>query len=186
MSESYEEAFEAKWGALSAYNRSRTKGVKHPSATTSRMLRLQARYQQLQALGLDVVTEEPTGPEKANRDVLLEDCEQMIRRADEIDRDREPDHELKTWPGAFKAVAERIKRHEVRKTDDRSFAVGQVLWLREWDDDKKAYTGQHMRALVTYLSAPGTWGLPDNVAVMSIEILATRLMAPATPPVTPL
>jgi hypothetical protein len=41
-------------------------------------------------------------------------------------------HDLKTWPEHFAAVASGAKRAEIRRCDDRTFAVGDVLRLREW------------------------------------------------------
>ncbi len=83
-------------------------------------------------------------------------------------------HELKTWPGPFQAVLDGTKRHEIR-VNDRGFAVGDVLWLREWHTaggkyyDQDEYSGRELRAVVTYLTPGGEWGLPDRLCVMSIE-----------------
>lgn len=49
-------------------------------------------------------------------------------------------HELKTDPAVFAAVIAGIKTHEIR-FDDRAFAVGDVLHLRE-----TRFTGYEMRA----------------------------------------
>lgn len=65
-------------------------------------------------------------------------------------------HELKTWPTYFEAILSGAKRFEVRK-NDRDFAVGDVLVLREWDPapaggrSAPAYTGRQFVARVTYL-----------------------------------
>jgi len=40
-------------------------------------------------------------------------------------------HDLKCWPGPFAAVASGLKTFEIRK-DDRPYAVGDTLILREW------------------------------------------------------
>jgi hypothetical protein len=79
------------------------------------------------------------------------------------------EHALKTWPESFGAVAYGIKRHEVR-VNDRGFRVGDFLLLREFWPDVERFTGSAIRVRVTYLSAGGTWGLPAELCVMSIEL----------------
>lgn len=110
-------------------------------------------------------------------------------------------HILKTHPDPFAAVLSGEKRHEIR-VDDRGFAVGDVLELREWVPHERTvdrarldtsgtaftgpakyentgecrfyvvaphYTGRSIRARVTYKTPGGTWGLPKEICVMSIE-----------------
>jgi hypothetical protein len=91
------------------------------------------------------------------------------------------EHDLKTWPEPFQAVLDGCKRYEVR-VDDRGFAVGDMLVLREWDPDndymplvdRSRYTGRTLRARVTYKTPGGAWGLPKELCVMSIELLEPR------------
>lgn len=85
-------------------------------------------------------------------------------------------HELKTWPEPFGAVLEGRKRYEIRH-DDRGFAVGDVLHLKEWGPSPQGfgyanvgYTGRECKAKVTYMTPGGAWGLPHNVCVLSIEV----------------
>jgi hypothetical protein len=78
-------------------------------------------------------------------------------------------HELKCWPAPFSAIRRGAKHHEVRKTTDRHFCEGQRLLLREWNPITKEYTGQTEAVRVSYVSVPGSWGLPDDTAVLSIE-----------------
>lgn len=77
-------------------------------------------------------------------------------------------HELKCWPEPFNAIADGSKTHEVRKAD-REFEVGQRLLLREWDDFRMLYTGRQELVEITYISDPGTFGLPNDVAVLSVR-----------------
>src|SRR5690606_28445539 len=41
-------------------------------------------------------------------------------------------HDLKCWPEPFRAIVAGAKRHEFRR-DDRGYALGDVLYLYEWD-----------------------------------------------------
>lgn len=85
------------------------------------------------------------------------------------------EHELKCWPLPFQATIDRQKHHEVRRAD-RPFAVGDMLFLREWDplvDGEVKYTGRTLRARVTYISAPSSWELPGHLCVLSIVVEST-------------
>lgn len=77
-------------------------------------------------------------------------------------------HELKTWPEPFQAVWDRRKRFEVRQ-NDRSFAVGDLLVLREWNPDYD-YTGRVILAEILHVECR-TWGLPARLAVLGIDII---------------
>jgi len=101
-------------------------------------------------------------------------------------------HELKTWPDPFEAIWDGRKRYEVRE-NDRDFHVGDALRLREfephapcagsgrvWDNGDRTdcgcekphglYTGRVLDAKVTYMTESGSWGLPDDLCVLSIEV----------------
>jgi hypothetical protein len=58
-------------------------------------------------------------------------------------------HELKSWPDFFEPIMSGEKKFELRN-DDRRFAVGDVLHLREYDDRKGRYTGRSVKKRVTY------------------------------------
>ena len=77
-------------------------------------------------------------------------------------------HTLKTWPEMFRAVVSGHKTHEIRN-NDRGYAVGDVLYLHEWEPAKQAYTGNTYAVEVTFLTLGGEWGLPLNTCVMSIR-----------------
>jgi hypothetical protein len=90
-------------------------------------------------------------------------------------------HQLKSWKGTFDAVADGSKKHEVRKTD-RDFTVGDTLILREFTPevsesgvvlDKEghtqgSFTGQTLMRKITYISPPGSFGLPKDLCVLSL------------------
>jgi hypothetical protein len=87
-------------------------------------------------------------------------------------------HVLKIWPGEFDAVSSGAKLHEVRR-HDRDFAVGDLLVLSEFvpdgTSDTKTHksngtlTGRVVLRRVTYVTPGGSWGLPADVAVLSIR-----------------
>lgn len=78
-------------------------------------------------------------------------------------------HFFKTHPEPFDKILQGAKSHEIRK-DDRAGrpGVGDLLILREWCPDHREYTGRQVERRVTYVTEPGTWGLPTDVYVMSI------------------
>ena len=57
-------------------------------------------------------------------------------------------HELKILPEYFSEVLGRVKNFEVRK-NDRNYAVGDTLLLREWDGT--AFTGRRLLRRVGYI-----------------------------------
>jgi hypothetical protein len=78
-------------------------------------------------------------------------------------------HLLKCWPGPFKAIREGRKHHEVR-VNDRGYAEGDRLVLSEWEQGR-GFSGETAVCDVTYITTGGSFGLPENLCVMSIEML---------------
>lgn len=74
-------------------------------------------------------------------------------------------HELKCALPYFHSVACGEKRFEIR-LDDRNYKVGDVLYLREWDDE---YTGAFVFAKVTCIT---DFQQKPGYVVMSIEVLS--------------
>jgi hypothetical protein len=74
-------------------------------------------------------------------------------------------HELKCWPEYFGPVKAGIKPFEIRK-DDRGYAVGDHLRLREWRWKDETYTGDEVTVRVTYLTG---WAQQPEHVVMGIE-----------------
>lgn len=77
-------------------------------------------------------------------------------------------HELKCHPQEFAAMANGAKGHEVRRFD-QDFQTGDWLLLREWDPETGCYSGQQMFREITYITPPGSFGLPADVNVMSVK-----------------
>jgi len=81
-------------------------------------------------------------------------------------------HELKCWPEPFEAIQRGDKTFELRR-DDRGFALGDTLVLREYKPEggyPGTYTGrQTTRSTVTYILHGGRFGLPPDLCVMAIR-----------------
>lgn len=73
-------------------------------------------------------------------------------------------HELKSCPRFFDAVASLRKTFEIRR-NDRNFKVGDRLMLREWDGQK--FTGRWLARRVTYVS---DYEQKDGFVVMAIDL----------------
>jgi hypothetical protein len=87
-------------------------------------------------------------------------------------------HRLKTWPEVYEAILTRAKTFDVRR-DDRGFAVGDQLVLREWRPDTGEYTGRSITVLVTYLLAGGQFGVAPGYVCMSIRRVPSLEKKPA-------
>lgn len=77
-------------------------------------------------------------------------------------------HELKTWPQHFTGIALGRKNFEVR-FDDRHFAIGDELVLREWCPITGLYTDREEIRFVTYV-LKGFEGLKDGFVVMGLQV----------------
>lgn len=59
-------------------------------------------------------------------------------------------HDLKILPMYFEDVVTMVKPFEVRKYD-RAYAVGDTLLLREYDVNKRDYTGRATERRISYI-----------------------------------
>lgn len=80
-------------------------------------------------------------------------------------------HELKCWPDFFSAVQSWEKMFEIRH-NDRSFEVGDSLWLREWNQANADYTGASIRRVISYITDFPA-GLRDGYVCMGLADLRT-------------
>lgn len=87
-------------------------------------------------------------------------------------------HDLKVWPEFFAALVEGTKMFEVRR-NDRGFAVGDVLHLREWTPERPdheapthgAYTGRDVYRTVSYVltgHVGGSFGIYYGFCVLGL------------------
>lgn len=74
-------------------------------------------------------------------------------------------HEVKILPEYFDAVDKGVKTWELRY-DDRGYAVGDLLILKEWQDGE--YTGRRLTFKITYV-LKGYAGLVDGWTILSIK-----------------
>jgi hypothetical protein len=81
-------------------------------------------------------------------------------------------HELKTWPSVFQHMVDGVKTFEYRK-DDRHYAVGDTLRLREWSPSICEYSGREVAVEVVYKVDGGQFGIPAGYCVMSVRLSCT-------------
>lgn len=75
--------------------------------------------------------------------------------------------DLKTWPEYFEAVLRGAKTFEVR-TNDRPYAVGDVLNLHEYLPLSGSQTGRNLMVRVSYILPDGPFAFPGYV-IMAIK-----------------
>ncbi|MFZ2619561.1 MAG: DUF3850 domain-containing protein [Alphaproteobacteria bacterium] len=74
-------------------------------------------------------------------------------------------HILKSEPHQFEPTRLGLKLHDLRRNDDRNFAVGDTVVLREFLPDQQRYTGREVEATITYITSA------QNHCVLSPEAL---------------
>jgi len=79
-------------------------------------------------------------------------------------------HELKIWPLFYKSVVQGSKTAEYRY-NDRGFADGDALILKEYEMGNRGYTGREVKVLVTHILFGGMFGVPEGYCVMSIKVM---------------
>jgi hypothetical protein len=75
--------------------------------------------------------------------------------------------DLKIVQPHFDDVASGRKKAELRK-DDRDFAVGDMLILREWTGTE--YTGRKISATITHILKDCGFGLAEGYVILSIKL----------------
>lgn len=84
--------------------------------------------------------------------------------------ERTTEHELKTWPQYFTAVASGKKTFEVRR-DDRGFQAGDVLVLRCYDPRYCCWASEYkpLRKRISYILTGGQLGIEPGYVVMGLQ-----------------
>ena len=77
-------------------------------------------------------------------------------------------HKIKSWPRFFQDVKSGVKTFEIR-VNDRGYAVGDTLVLREWDPETGEYTGNKFYTIVRYLLELDEMFGTKNLVAMGIE-----------------
>lgn len=80
-------------------------------------------------------------------------------------------HELKCWPEFFGPILDGSKTFEIRE-DDRDYAAGHYLRLREWNQVTKQYTGREVTRCVTYVT---DFAQCNDFVVMALADISTEL-----------
>ena len=75
-------------------------------------------------------------------------------------------HELKIWPAYFEPVLKGDKTFEYR-VNDRNYQLHDTLLLREYDPEKKEYSGREIEVTITYILYVA--GNGNNYAIMAIR-----------------
>lgn len=80
-------------------------------------------------------------------------------------------HALKVWPSYFESILDGSKTFELRSHEDREFAVGDLLYLREYSTASESYTGREIvRRISHILRGPTEWGaLHDTHSILSLQ-----------------
>jgi hypothetical protein len=85
-------------------------------------------------------------------------------------------HRVKCWPEFFEPIRLGRKTHDLRRSDDRDFSVGDHLRLMEYDPEARLFTGRELTAEITYITsadmpcALSQDALHRNFCILSIRV----------------
>lgn len=88
-------------------------------------------------------------------------------------------HTLKSWPRFFDPISRGTRTHELRR-NDRGYAIGDLLNLREFDPHTQAYSGRTERAEITSITSPtepcavSGEALHPDFCILSIRLIGTK------------
>jgi hypothetical protein len=82
-------------------------------------------------------------------------------------------HILKCWPKYFEQVFQGDKNYEVRR-NDRDFKKGDIIILREYNNDSQEFTGREVPVTITNITHGGNFGIDKDFCVLGIEPLGRK------------
>ncbi|WGT38272.1 ParB N-terminal domain-containing protein [Lysinibacillus sp. 1 U-2021] len=119
-------------------------------------------------------------PEEAQKEAVQESVEQgkpltpaiaKAKRQEIIEseqKEKPMTHELDSYIEQFEEIVKGLKTF-MCGFDNRSFRVGDILKINEFDRDEILYTGRFIEVKVIYLQKGGENGLPEDFVIMSIK-----------------
>jgi hypothetical protein len=85
------------------------------------------------------------------------------------------EHRVKCWPQFFNPILSGEKTHDLRRSNDRNFRVGDLLRLQEFDPKTNRYSGRELKVKITYItSADYPCALSENALHPDFCILSIR------------
>lgn len=84
---------------------------------------------------------------------------------------------LKSWPAFFQAIKDGSKPYDLRDMSDRSFSIGEIITLQEYDPFLGEYTGAQLNAEITYITSRDTpcalssLALDKNCCILGLRVL---------------
>ena len=83
--------------------------------------------------------------------------------------------EKKIWPEYFQLIIEGKKTYELRLADFEC-KEGDLLILKEWDPDSKAFTGREVKKKVTYVGKTknATFWPPEDIEEHGFQIISFK------------
>lgn len=78
-------------------------------------------------------------------------------------------HNLKCWPVYFQKILDKRKTAELRY-NDRNYQIGDIVYLQEYDNEKKEYLGRKIHIEITDITENTKYLIPGCV-MLSFNII---------------
>lgn len=109
-------------------------------------------------------------PKEEEREERLREEKKQLRRAkiNRLFKNKKYEiHELKILPKYFNEVSHNIKRFEIRR-NDRKFKVGDILILKEYNEEDKSFTGREVKRVIKYILQGPCYGLEEGYCILGL------------------